>query len=86
MYGDDSNSNGNSKKKLESKEIPENRQTGGLQLMEGSYEIRQVNALLRFHFKLDPDKLNDDEWAEAWADLKYALKCEAKRLTQNTTI
>lgn len=54
--------------------------------MEGSYEIRQVNALLRFHFKLDPDELNDDQWAQAWGDLQFALQYEAKRLTQNTSI
>lgn len=57
-----------------------------MQVMAGSYEIRRINALLRFHFKINPDDLDDDDWAQAWGDLKFALEQEAKRTQQNTTL
>jgi hypothetical protein len=36
-------------------------------------EVRRKNALLRFHFNVDPDKLTDEEWALYWADLEFVL-------------
>lgn len=43
------------------------------------YEARRIGALIRFYFKVDPHRLTDDEFAEYWGDLKYALEFEAKR-------
>ncbi len=37
-------------------------------------EIRQINALLRYHFKIDPDILSDEEWAMRWNELEWVLK------------
>jgi hypothetical protein len=38
-----------------------------------------MSALIRFHFKVDPDKLSDREFCRLWGDLKYCLKVEADR-------
>jgi hypothetical protein len=38
-----------------------------------------MSALIRFHFKIDPDQLNDYDFAKLWNDLKYCLEHEAKR-------
>ena len=46
---------------------------------ENTFEVGKINALLRYHFKIDPDKLNDNEWAKSWGELKYALNAEAER-------
>jgi len=36
--------------------------------------MRQIDALLRFHFKIDPDQLDDDQWALRWNELEWVLK------------
>jgi hypothetical protein len=38
-----------------------------------------MSALIRFHFKIDPDPLDDYQFARLWNDLKYCLDYEAKR-------
>lgn len=43
--------------------------------------LRKVSALIRYHFKIDPDKLTDIEFSEMWQQLKYALHFESKRLS-----
>jgi hypothetical protein len=48
--------------------------------MKGVDLIRKVNALLRYHFKINPDELTDDEWCERYQELKWVLKFEFKRL------
>lgn len=42
-------------------------------------EIRKVNALLRFYFKIDPEVLDDEDWLKRWDELKFALKFEGDR-------
>lgn len=42
-------------------------------------ELRKIDALIRFHFKIDPDKLTDNKWAELWQQLQYALEQENQR-------
>lgn len=42
-------------------------------------EVRQIDALLRFYFAVDPDTLDDNEWAARWNELKFALDYDAKR-------
>jgi len=42
-------------------------------------EVRQIDALLRFYFRIDPDELNDNDWAERWRELQYCLKREDER-------
>ena len=86
MHGDGENENHHSKKKLEGAGIPTEEGGGGVQGMASLYEIRKINALLRFHFKMDPDLLSDEEWAISWEDLKWALENEAKRTNQNNTL
>lgn len=44
-------------------------------------EVRKINALLRYHFKIEPEKLNDRDWLARWAELKYILEFERKRNT-----
>ena len=36
--------------------------------------LRKIDTLLRLYFKIDPDALNDDEWAKRWNELKWALE------------
>ena len=41
---------------------------------EQADELRKMNALLRYHFKLDPDELDDNEFAMRWNELDWILK------------
>jgi len=41
--------------------------------------LRKANALLRFHFKVDPEQLSDEQFSELWQQLKWALHFESKR-------
>jgi hypothetical protein len=36
--------------------------------------IAQMDGLLRFYFKVDPDKLSDEEFSQRWAQLNWVLK------------
>ena len=38
---------------------------------------------MKFHLKIDPDTLDDDKWAQSWADLRFALNFEAERTTKD---
>jgi len=38
-----------------------------------------VNAQIRYYLKTDPHAMTDDEWAEAWQDLVWIRKEEAKK-------
>jgi hypothetical protein len=40
--------------------------------------MEQINALLAFYLKINPDTLDDEEWSMAWQRLKYALEYENK--------
>lgn len=42
-------------------------------------EVKKVNALLRFYFKIDPSELSDEDWFNRWDELKFALKFEGNR-------
>jgi hypothetical protein len=44
-----------------------------------AYEIEKIEALVRFHFKIDPTKLTDDELGRLWGDLRFALEIEKLR-------
>lgn len=46
---------------------------------DGVNELRKIDALLRFYFKIDPDQLTDEAWADRWGELKYALEQDAKK-------
>lgn len=46
--------------------------------IEGS-GMRQIDALLRFHFKIDPDLLDDDAWAKRWGELDWVLMKEREK-------
>lgn len=35
--------------------------------------LRKMNAMLRFHFKIDPDALSDEEFAMRWHELVWIL-------------
>jgi len=37
-------------------------------------ELAQQNALIRFYFKVNPDKLSDSEFCERWEELMFVLK------------
>lgn len=39
-----------------------------------AHEIAKIEALVRFHFKVDPTTLSDDELGRLWGDLKFALE------------
>ena len=41
--------------------------------------LRKANALLRFHFKIEPEQLTDEQYSERWQELKFALHFESKR-------
>jgi hypothetical protein len=43
--------------------------------------LRKVNGLLRFHFKVDPDQLTDEEYSEQWQQLKWTLDFESRRFS-----
>ena len=36
-------------------------------------ELRRKNALIRFHFYVDPDTLTDEQWAICCTDLEWLL-------------
>ena len=46
---------------------------------EGKDLLRKANALLRYHFKIDPEYLSDEQFAERWQELKWALEFETLR-------
>jgi len=50
--------------------------------------LRKISALLEYHFKIDPDKLTDEEFSEKWQRLKWVLAFESERFSlkdgQNT--
>ena len=46
---------------------------------EGADEIRKMSALIRFHFKINPDDLSDSDFSRTWNDLRYCLDFENKR-------
>lgn len=54
----------------------------------GKDVLRKVNALLRYHFKIDPEELTDEQYSERWQELKWAIDFESKRFSlkdgQNT--
>lgn len=41
----------------------------------GDYEdiIRKKDALMRFHYKQEPDNWTDDIWAARWEELQWVL-------------
>jgi hypothetical protein len=45
--------------------------------------IRKINALLQYHYKIDPAALTDEEWCTKWKELKWVLDFENKRLSEN---
>ncbi|MFD2787941.1 hypothetical protein [Hymenobacter rubripertinctus] len=44
------------------------------------HEDRKVDALLRFHFKLDPQELDDEAYWQLWYDYLYARQTERNLL------
>lgn len=40
---------------------------------------RKISALLRFHFKVNPDDLTDSEYSELWQQLQWVLNFESRR-------
>lgn len=44
-----------------------------------AHEIAKIEALVRFHFKVNPDELDDDELGKLWGQLRYALEIEKMR-------
>ena len=46
---------------------------------DGADELRKMSALIRFHFKIDPDTLSDNAFAKLWGDLRFCLDFENKR-------
>ena len=43
-------------------------------------ETRKMSALIRYHFKINPDQLSDFEFAKLWNDLEFVLQYENKRM------
>lgn len=37
-------------------------------------EDARKNALIRFYFRENPDKMNDTVWAKSWAEIDYVLR------------
>lgn len=37
-------------------------------------ELAKNNALIRFYYKKDPNRMSDQEWANAAAEIHYVLK------------
>lgn len=37
-------------------------------------DIAKNNALIRFYFKCDPDKLTDTDWCKRVSEIEYVLK------------
>ena len=46
-------------------------------------EISKINSLIRFYFNQNPDELDDDEFARAWGQLKFALAFDMQRGVAN---
>lgn len=44
-------------------------------------ELRKMNALVRFYYKIDPSTLTDDEFAKIWGELRFALEFDDFRKT-----
>ena len=44
--------------------------------------LEQMNALMAFHFKEDPEVWEDEKWAKMWAYLGYSFEFESKRTWQ----
>lgn len=49
--------------------------------VSGEDEFKKINAQLRYHFKIDPDLLSDEDWLKRWDELKFAIEEESKRNT-----
>ncbi len=47
-----------------------------------AHEIAKIEALVRFHFKIDPTVLSDDDLGRLWGDLQFALEYN-KMMTGN---
>jgi len=44
-------------------------------------QMRKMSALIRFHFKVNTDELEDEEWARLWNDLVW-MKEEENRVNR----
>ena len=42
-------------------------------------EGAQIDALLRFHFKVNPDGLSDEEYFRLYAQLEWVIRMENKK-------
>jgi len=51
-----------------------------------AHEIAKIEALVRFHFKVDPTTLSDDELGRLWGDLRFALEIEKMRTGSHNPI
>lgn len=47
----------------------------------GKQILRKASALLEYHFKIDPDKLTDEEFSEKWQRLRWVLDFESQRFS-----
>jgi hypothetical protein len=47
--------------------------------LEGRDILRKANALLRYHFKIEPEQLTDEQFSERWQELKWVLEFENQR-------
>jgi selenophosphate synthetase-related protein len=43
-------------------------------------QISKINALLRCHFKIDPETLSDKDWAKRYQELSYVKAIEFNNL------
>jgi hypothetical protein len=48
--------------------------------VKGEDLIRKINAMLRYHFKIDPDLLDDEDWLLRWRELQWVLNFEKERV------
>ena len=47
--------------------------------MESSFtQIEGINAVLRYHYRIDPDDLDDDDWLKLYAEYRLVRKNELK--------
>ena len=51
---------------------------------KGKDLLRKASALIRFHFKINPENLSDAEFSELWQELRFALDFESRRYDSNT--
>jgi len=42
-------------------------------------ENYQIDALLRFHFKINPDNLDDEEYFNLYAQLEWVIRMENEK-------